>query len=519
MKILLTKKNLLNNGQKEIYNTIIDAVNEKSNQKIFFIDSPGGYGKTFLFNMMLAEIRLQNQIAIAVASSEIAALLLNGGRTAHSRFKIPIPIIETSTLNISKNSELADLIRMAKLIIWDEALMVHRYIFEAVDRTFKDLTDNSDEPFRGKIIVMEGDFRQILHIVIREKRAYIVNACIKSSNLWRFIKVMHLTENMRVQDIMQKQFVDYLLKIGERKETIHENIGENIIQLPNKIIFDENDTIVSFISKIFYNLNENYSNDQTYVDYIKDRAILTPKNEDVDSINEQIINIFPGEAKEFLSADSVEDKDEVHLGLYLIEFLNTLIPSGTPPHRLILKKGVPIILLRNLSTTEGLCNGIRLIVRKFNKHVIDAEILIGSHLGKRVFIPRISITPSDTELPFKLICRQFPIRLAFAMSINKAQGQTIPYMGLYLPNPVFTHGQLYVALSRVQSKDNFWFWLKMVKLMKILIPKILYIKKFLHNLQFVYIIYLYLFFNIICIYFFIYILTLFVYIFCIYFTI
>src|SRR6266540_7380321 len=265
---------------------------------------------------------------------------------------------------------------------------------------------------------------------------------------------MHLTENMRVQDAMQKQFVDYLLKIGEGKETIYENIGEDIIQLPNEIIFNENDTIVSFISKIFYNLNENYSNDQTYVDYIKDRAILTPKNEDVDSINEQIINIFPGEAKEFLSADFVEDKDEVHLGLYPIEFLNTLTPSRTLPHRLILKKGVPIILLRNLSLTEGLCNGTRLIVREFNKHVIDAEILTGSHLGKRVFIPRISITLSDIELLFKLIRHQFSIHLAFAISINKAQRQTIPYMGLYLPNPVFTYGQLYVALSRVQSKDN-----------------------------------------------------------------
>src|SRR6266498_4522682 len=249
MKILLTKKNLLNDGQKEIYNTIIDAVNNKSNQKIFFIDSPEGYGKT-----------------------------------THLRFKIPILIIETSTLNISKNSELADLIRIAKLIIWDKTLIAHRYIFEAVDRTFKNLTDNSDELFGGKIIVMGGDFRQILPIVIRETCAHIVNACIKSSNLWRFVKVMHLTENMRVQDAMQKQFVDYLLKIGEGKETIHENIGEDIIQLLNKIIFNENDTIVSFISKIFYNLNENYSNDQTYIDYIKDKAILIPKNEDVDSI-------------------------------------------------------------------------------------------------------------------------------------------------------------------------------------------------------------------------------------------
>ncbi len=117
-----------------------------------------------------------------------------------------------------------------------------------------------------------------------------------------------------------------------------------------------------------------------------------------------------------------------------------MTPSETPPHRLILKKGVPIIPLQNLSPTEGFCNDTRLIVREFNKHVIDVEILTGSHLGKRVFIPQISITLSDTELPFKLIHCQFPIRLAFAMSINKAQGQTIPYMELYLSNLVFTHG-------------------------------------------------------------------------------
>jgi ATP-dependent DNA helicase PIF1 len=134
--------------------------------------------------------------------------------------------------------------------------------------------------------------------------------------------------------------------------------------------------------------------------------------------------------------------------------LNTLTPSGTPPHQLVLKKGVPIILLRNLNPAEGLCNGTRLIVIKCTKHLIDAEILTGSHRGTRVFIPRIRIAPSDSDLPFQLIRRQFPVRLAFAMSINKAQGQTIPFMGLYLPDPVFTHGQLYVALSRVQSNKN-----------------------------------------------------------------
>jgi len=144
---------------------------------------------------------------------------------------------------------------------------------------------------------------------------------------------------------IQKQFVDYLLKISKGKETIYENIGEDIILLPNKIIFDKNDIIVLFISKIFYNLNVNYANDQTYIDYIKNKTILAPKNEDVYSINKQIINIFSEEAREFLLVDSVKNKDKIHLGLYSIKFLNTLIPSGTPPYRLILKKGIPIILL------------------------------------------------------------------------------------------------------------------------------------------------------------------------------
>jgi ATP-dependent DNA helicase PIF1 len=121
---------------------------------------------------------------------------------------------------------------------------------------------------------------------------------------------------------------------------------------------------------------------------------------------------------------------------------------------LVLKKETPIILLRNLSPTEGLVNGTRLIVKNCHQYFIDAEILTGVNQGKRVFIPRAKLSPSDADLPFQLIRRQYPIKLSFVMTINKAQGQTIPIMGLYLPKPVFSHGQLYVALSRVQSKDN-----------------------------------------------------------------
>ena len=155
---LLLKINQLNNDQRNIYNTIIQAYHKEINQTVFFVDGPGGYEKTFLFNIILAKVRSESNIAIAVASSGIASLLLTGGRTAHSRFKIPMKIFKTSTLNISKQSELAQLIKQTKLIIWDEAPMAHKYIFEAVDRTFRDITE-IDKPFGGIIFVMGGDFR------------------------------------------------------------------------------------------------------------------------------------------------------------------------------------------------------------------------------------------------------------------------------------------------------------------------------------------------------------------------
>ncbi|KAG3047112.1 hypothetical protein PI125_g26892 [Phytophthora idaei] len=134
-----------------------------------------------------------------MASSGIASLLLMGGRTAHSTFKIPLKLNDTSTCSIYKRSHLKGLIQKASLVIWDEAPMTHRPAFEAVDRSLRDLMDNDDEPFGGEMFVLSGDFRQLLPVVVRGTPAQTIDACLKSSTLWPKFQQLHLRENMRVE--------------------------------------------------------------------------------------------------------------------------------------------------------------------------------------------------------------------------------------------------------------------------------------------------------------------------------
>jgi len=188
--------------QRTVYDRIMARVDE-GRHGLFFLYGYGGTGKTFIWRAMCAALRSKGEIVLAVASSGIAALLIPGGRTAHSRFCIPFTIDECSTCTIEPDSPLATLIAKAKLIIWDEAPMMHRYCFEAVDRTFRDILKKIDPrnkyiPFGGKVVVFGGDFRQILPVIPKGPRPEVVHATINSSYLWRFCEVLTLTKNMRI---------------------------------------------------------------------------------------------------------------------------------------------------------------------------------------------------------------------------------------------------------------------------------------------------------------------------------
>ena len=209
------------------------------------------------------------------------------------------------------------------------------------------------------------------------------------------------------------------------------------------------------------------------------RAILTPRNADVQIINDHAADIFPGELRMYHSADSVPELEDSayppgtsppshipplpsrswpppsHTSASHppnTEVLNTLNPAGLPAHELKLKVGMIVILLRNINLAQGLANGTRLIIRHLSQNVIQAEIVTGADgvRGRLGCIPRLTmmVQAGDDNPPFTFTRRQFPLRAAFAMTINKAQGQTFSRVGVFLPTPVFAHDQLYVALSR-----------------------------------------------------------------------
>jgi ATP-dependent exoDNAse (exonuclease V) alpha subunit len=186
------------------------------------------------------------------------------------------------------------------------------------------------------------------------------------------------------------------------------------------------------------------------VSSVDQSAILAPTNMSADSINDKVLGRIRGQEKLYYSCDEVANE----FAAYPVDFLNQLNISGLPPHQLHLKVGAVVMLLRNLNPSKGLMNGTRMKVLQLMDRVIMVEILTGTNVGSVHFIPRIKLIPSDTTLPFEMSRTQFPLKLAYAMTINKAQGQSLNRVGLYLDKQVFSHGQLYVALSRATSPDR-----------------------------------------------------------------
>ncbi|XP_022041435.1 uncharacterized protein LOC110944017 [Helianthus annuus] len=389
----------LTDEQRKVYQTVMNAV-VKGNGGVFFLY---GYGGT------------------------------DGGRTAHSRFVIPINVNEDSICSIEPNSELGGLIKQTKMIIWDEAPMTHKHCFEALDRTMRDIARSynpslQNKPFGGKIVLFGGDFRQILPVIPKGTTSMIVNSSLNSSYIWQDCQLLKLTENMRLKMGTKssnfnetKEFAEWILRLGDGLLG-GLNDGEVEIEIPDDLlILDAVNLISSLIAFTYSDMQKFLCNSN----YFQQRAILAPTNEVMDSINTELLNSMPGEEKIYLSSDTLcesEDQTDLNMALFPPDVLNKLHLSGLSNHKLVLKVGAPVMLLRNIDQTNGLCNGTRLQVTKLGKLVIEAKIITGNNIGHHTLISRLKMTPSDKRIPVKIARRQFPLSLCFARTINKSQG-------------------------------------------------------------------------------------------------
>ncbi|XP_074300822.1 uncharacterized protein LOC141632146 [Silene latifolia] len=250
--------------------------------------------------------------------------------------------------------------------------MTHKHIFEAVDKSLKDVMRvvnerNAKLPFGGKVVVFGADFRQTLPVVSKGSRADVVRVSLCSSYLWPSCKVLRLTKNIRFQvgrtsdnvdDI--RIFSEWILEIGDGLAG-GENDGKVDLQFPDDLLIQHVADLIASIVNVTY---PDLQNQLWNPDYLQERAILAPTHEIVEAVNDYVLSKIDEDEVIYLSSDEVSNNDR-GMGdpdLHSTKYLNSIKCSGLPNHQLKLKVGVMVMLLRNIDQSRGLCNGTRLIV-------------------------------------------------------------------------------------------------------------------------------------------------------------
>lgn len=452
---------VLNDAQQRGFDRIMGAVRGQHQNRTFVIIGPGGSGKTTLYKEVIKSCKMANLKVSVFATTGIAATLMEGGMTAHRGFALPLDAdnLSRSLMETDPHHPLRKPLQESALILIDEITMMSRHSLQIIDRILRNIMQ-ADEPFGGKVFVVGGDFRQLLPVVPNGSRAQVLANCVISSPLWMSFERIILTDNMRARGDVG--FIDWLLRVGTGQTDEVAGLDGNVIEIPQDMILqvpardpaavrdpDEMPpSLQAMIEQVFGNHIERLSPEE-----LSERAILTTTLSEVMKVNNHVISTLDGPAHRYLSADTIFSNDPAAEDNYPPEFLHRLQPSGVPPHELVLKVGALVMLIRNIAPEEGLCNGTRLKITDCRENAVVAEIVSECNRGDRVFIARMEMS-ARTNYGFTLQRQQLPLLPSYAMTINKSQGQTLQQVGIYLNDVVFSHGQLYVALSRCRHRNN-----------------------------------------------------------------
>eukprot|EP00918_Siedleckia_nematoides_P055805 GHVU01121782.1.p1 GENE.GHVU01121782.1~~GHVU01121782.1.p1 ORF type:complete len:996 (+),score=129.29 GHVU01121782.1:2365-5352(+) len=446
---------VLNAEQRDIV-AEVQQLDHMDGSKCMCILAGAGTGKTKLLNHLLDMNRAEGRVAIAVSCTGITARQLDGGTTFHSRFRCPLDISDGVTLPIGAGTQLAQLLQRAWIIVWDEISMAHKNMMTALDKALRDICRETrlhphPTPFAGKLVVIAGDFRQILPIDKWDK-SMGADVVVKKCDTWGEFRQRRLRTNMRLQlataeDRAYREWVDALGN-GDLQGR-----PSALVQLPEGTVGPADDEVA--IEWVYPHFEESYRD----VDYLKGRLLMVVFNSARIRLSQLLCARIPGQ--EFVSyswnAVSEEFLDEYHM--LPPEFMASLDPPNFPPHTLSLKRDMAVMLIRNLDVASGLCNGARLMVREVrqNPWLLVASFLDDPHTN--IFIPRIRLIVEEEHYGFRWSRVQFPVIPAYVATINKAQGQTLDRAGVFLEDPVFSHGQLYTAATRTRRAANIRFFI------------------------------------------------------------
>ena len=446
-----------------IFNEIkekIDSLNKNDEAVIFNIDAMGGSGKSTFVKKIYHYGRSKMKIVLGSSSTSLSCQVYAPifFDTTHGIASVPVMEDEEDYDNINnifcdlnKNPEKAELFRASDILVFDESFSLHKYVINAILNSYDNL--------KGKIVIFVMDRGQTAAIVPKGSRRDIVNATILTHPIWKKFIQRTLTKNLRLlafeenPEVAQQQllYAKVLTQIrtngpfplhGPIVELDHDVVlGSKLLRYEGYKYFTQPEDVIDFLyPEGFYHTN------------LTNRAILCSTNERCDYWNSIIQGLNDSEQQhQLLAAHDFYDVDDPHgilKDMLNADTLEYYSKPGVPPNELNLKVNDICFLLRTLSKKDHLCKNVRVKILSISRYRI--RVLTLGEVQTVKSIPRIRFKITH-PVGFTLLRTQFPLQLAYAMTKNKSQGQSLPWCVNDITVESFSHGQEYVALSRPQE--------------------------------------------------------------------